>query len=392
MSRPSQTVGAPATVVRIDDVLGAAVSSGAIPNAVGVVADEHGVVYEGAFGPRAAGDADPVGADSTFRIASMTKVVTTVAALQLRDRGQLDFDAPVDTYCPDFAGIGVIDAFDGDGPRRRPPATRATVRQLVTHTAGLAYGYWNAELARWDETVASGTVFTAPMVTEPGTRCEYGISTDWLGRCVEAASAQSLDGYLTEHVFDPLGMSSTTFRLDDDERARCVPVHVRGDDGRWLTTDIDWDQDPDHWPGGHGLYSTPRDFLSFQRMLLGGGALGTAATILDRGSVDEAFANQIGELWFPAELRTTDPAWSSDLHIGSGMKWGWGLLLNTSRRPGMRAIGSGSWLGMFNTSFWVDRATGVTGALYTQCLPLGIEGATRTYTDFERAVYATLHP
>jgi methyl acetate hydrolase len=371
----------------IDAVLQAAVDSGAMPNVVGVAADDEGVIYEGAAGPRAAGRNEPVDPDSIFRIASMTKMACAVAALQQRDRGNLHFDAPVDTYCPEFATVDVLDGFDDDKPRMRTPASRATVKQLLTHTAGLAYGFWNADLARWEAASGTGDTFSAPMVADPGTRFEYGINTDWLGKVVEAVSGQSLDRYLAEHVFDPLGMHSTAFLLDDQQRARCVPVHDKDETGNWVPTDFDWDQQPAWWSGGHGLYSTPRDYLRFQRMLLGAGTL-AGVTILDPSSVREAFTNQIGDLWFPAEIRTADPACSCDFVAGPGMKWGWSLLLNTHRQPGMRSAGSGAWVGVFNTHFWVDPAAGITGALYTQFRPFGSPQAVQAYADFERAIYA----
>jgi CubicO group peptidase (beta-lactamase class C family) len=375
----------------VEAVLRAAVDSGAVPNVVGVAADDRGVTYQGAAGPRAVGGDEPVGVDSIFRIASMTKPVCTVAALQQRERGNLDFDAPVDSYCPDFAAIRVLDGFDDGKPRMRAPASRATVRQLVTHTAGLAYGFWNADLARWEAATGPSDALAAPMVADPGTRFEYGISVDWLGRVVEAASGQSLDDYLREHIFAPLGMSSTGFLVDDEQRGRCVPVHVRDEGGAWVATDFDWDQHPDRWAGGHGLYSTPRDYLQFQRMLLGGGTL-AGTTILDRSSVREAFANQIGDLWFPAEIPTADPATICDFVAGPGLKWGWGLLLNTSERPGLRSAGSGGWVGIFNTHFWVDPRARVAGALYSQFRPLGTPQALRMYVDFERALYSCRWP
>jgi CubicO group peptidase (beta-lactamase class C family) len=368
-------------------VLRKAVDDGAAPCIVGVAADHEGIIYEGSAGPLAVGADEPVAGDSIFRIASMTKVVSTVAALQLRDGGYLAFDAPVDTYCPEFADVQVLDGFDDDDrPRLRAPAGRATVEQLVTHTAGLAYGFWNADILRWQAATAPTTVFAAPMVADPGTTFQYGTSTDWLGRVVEVASGTPLNDYLAEHVFVPLGMQSTAFLLTDEQRARCVPVHVKEQGGGWVTTDFDWDRHPDHWSGGHGLYSTPRDFLRFQRMLLGGGRL-NGTTILDSSSVREAFTNQIGDLWFPAEIRTADPAASFDFVAGPGMKWGWGLLINTHGRPGLRHAGSGAWAGMFNTYFWVDPAAGVTGAIYTQCSPFVDPEVLRVFREFERALY-----
>ena len=130
----------------IDQVLQDAVSSGAVPGVAAIAADRNGVIYEGAAGPRAAGGDEPLTVDTHFRIMSMTKMVATVAALQQVERGTLDLDAPVETYRPEWADVQVLEGFDGDTPRLRPPASRATVKQLVTHTTGLGYWFWNEDV------------------------------------------------------------------------------------------------------------------------------------------------------------------------------------------------------------------------------------------------------
>ena len=121
------------------------------PNVVAMAADADGPIYEGAAGPRAVGESDPVTPDTQFRIASMTKMVATTAALQQVERGNLDLDAPVEQYLPEFADLQVLEGFDGDTPRLRPPAAKATVRQLASHTSGLSYWFWNADIVRWEE-------------------------------------------------------------------------------------------------------------------------------------------------------------------------------------------------------------------------------------------------
>jgi methyl acetate hydrolase len=376
-----------AAIQRLDTALRDAVDSGDAPMVVAVAADTHGVIYEGAAGPREVSGTEPASVDTVFRIASMTKILTTVAALKLRDEGRLDFAAPVDAYCAAFVEVRVLDGFDGDRPRLRPPASRATVAQLVTHTAGFAYGFWDGDLTRWHVAAKPQNMFDAPMVADPGTRLVYGISTDWLGRVVEAAAGRPLDEYLTAHVLTPLGMHATTFDPDDAQRARCAPVHARDEHGDWVATDIDWERSPRWWPGGHGLYSTPRDFLRLQRMLLAGGTL-DGVRILAPSTVREAFTNQIGDLWFPSVIRTVDPAASGDFTAGPGRKWGWGLLLETTGPPGMRSAGSGAWAGMFNTYFWVDPHAGLTGALYTQTRPFVDPRILDVYARFERSLYA----
>ena len=379
----------------IDTVLRDAVERGAVPQVVAMAADRTGPIYEGAAGPKVAGQSEQVGPDSMFRIASMTKMVATVAALQQAERGELDLDAPVDTFIPEFAEVGVLEGFDGDTPRIRPPASRATVEQLITHTAGFGYWFWNADILKWEEVtgtpnVLSGdrAIFTAPMVADPGTRFEYGISTDWLGEVVEKVTGRPLKDYLAENVFEPLGMKRTTFTPTAQDRAELVPVHVKGEDGNWVATDIDWSPEPQWWAGGHGLYSTPRDYLRFQQALLGRGELDGAA-ILRPETVDAAFTNQIGDLDFPAHIPAAAPAVAGPWNGPPGMKWGHGLLLTTEQAPGMRAVGSGAWAGVYNSHFWVDPVSGVTGAIYSQFLPFITEEALGVYADFERALYAS---
>jgi CubicO group peptidase (beta-lactamase class C family) len=331
----------------MDTVLNEAVKAGAVPNAVAIAADRNGVIYEGAAGPRVAGvEGDPVTVDTHYRIMSMTKMIATVVALQQVEKGSLDLDAPVDAYRPEFADLQVLEGFDGDTPRLRAPATRATVKQLITHTAGLGYWFWNADLVRWESVTGtpnvlsgSNVIFTAPLVADPGTKFEYGINADWLGKVVEVASGTTLDVAVKEGVTGPLGMDATAFLMDDQQRSSSVPVHLKGEDGTWAPSEIELNQAPDYWAAGHGLHSTPRDYLKFQRALLGGGEL-DGIRILQKSTVDAAFQNQIGDIDFPAAIPTADPASTYAFNAGPGYKWGYGLLLNTADVPGARKAGS----------------------------------------------------
>ncbi|HJU00651.1 MAG TPA: serine hydrolase domain-containing protein [Actinomycetes bacterium] len=379
----------------IDAVLADAVAAGDVPNVVAMAADRAGPIYEGAAGPRTAGREDPVTPDTHFRIMSMTKMLATVAALQQVEAGRLDLEAPVESYCPSFAEVQVLEGFDGDTPRLRRPAGKATVRQLLTHTTGLGYWFWNQDLLSWEAATGTPNVLsgaeaslTAPMLADPGTAFVYGINTDWLGRVVEAAAGVTLDVAIKDGITGPLGMGQTSFRMDDGQRGGSTPIHVKGEDGTWTASDIELNQNPDYWSGGHGLYSTPRDYLRFQRALLGGGEL-DGTRILREATVDAAFTNQIGDLDFPAEIATAEPASAHAFNVGPGFKWGYGLLLNTEDVPGGRRAGSGAWAGLCNTHFWVDRRTGVTGAIYSNFLPFAPPEAIALYQRYERTLYGT---
>ena len=380
----------------LDEVLRAAVERGDVPGVVALAAGDDGVIYEGAAGVREAGADDPITPDTMMRIASMTKMVVTVAALQLVERGDLDLDAPVETYRPEFAELQVLEGFDGDTPRLRAPSARATVRQLATHTSGLGYWFLSGDIDRYEQVTGvpnilagSAEVFRSPLLFDPGARFEYGISLDWLGRVVEAVSGQTLDAYLEEHVTAPLGMVHTTKLMSDEQRANSTPIHVRGEDGKWMATDIDWAQEPEYWGGGHFLYSTPRDYLRFQRMLLGGGTF-EGVQILRSTTVEDAFRNHIGELNWPPSQPTAHPELSAQVDLGPNLKWGLGLLLNEEQAPGMRAPFSGAWAGLFNTHFWVDPKSGVTGSIFSQVLPFADPPALQMYIDYEIALYASL--
>ncbi len=380
----------------IDKVLRDAVESGAVPHVAAIAADRDGVVYQGAAGPRAAGESDPVTVDTLFRIMSMTKMPCTVAALQQVEQGNLDLDAPVAGYCPEFADVQVLAGFDGDTPRLRAPARPATVRNLITHTTGLGYWFWSEDLVRWESAtgipnVVAGTSasFSAPMLADPGEAFIYGISTDWLGKVVEAVTGIGLDVAVKDGITGPLGMDQTTFLMDDSQRPMSAPVHVKGEDGSWLAIGEVLNQSPEYWAGGHGLYGPPSDYIKFEQALLRGGELG-GTRILRQSTVDAVFRNQIGELDFPSELPTADPAVSCTFRAGPGWKWGYGLLLNTADIPGRRRAWSGAWAGLCNTQFWIDRSAGICASIYSNFLPFVTPEAVKLYNDFEKALYASL--
>jgi methyl acetate hydrolase len=340
------------------------------------------------------GEDEPLTVDTRLRLMSMTKMVVTAVALQQHEKGALDLDAPVDEYCPEFADLQVLDGFDGDTPRLRPPASRATVKQLMTHTSGLGYWFFREDLVRWEAATGTPNVvaglksaLTAPLVADPGTEFDYGLSTDWLGKVVESVTGVGLDVAVKEGITGPLGMDRTTWQREGADLPDCAPVHVRGEDGTWTPIGEVLNQEPEYWAGGHGLYSTPRDYIRFQQALLRGGEL-DGVRILQEATVDAAFENQIGDLDVPEEVPSTDPASSCAWRPGPGWKWGYGLLVNTDDRPGMRRAGSGAWAGLCNTQFWIDRQAGVCASIYSNFLPFITPEAVQLYEDFERAVYA----
>jgi methyl acetate hydrolase len=382
----------------INRALQAAVERGAVPGVVAAAADANGVVYEGAFGRRSLEGDTPMSLDTVFWIASMTKAITSVAAMQLVEQDRLSLDAPIGELLPALASPQVLEGFDADGqPRLRPARRPITLRHLLTHTAGFSYNNWNPDIGRYMEVTglpATGSglraALEAPLIFDPGERWEYGINTDWVGQAIEAASGQQLDVYFREHIFGPLGMADTAFVLEPGQRARLATVHQRQPDGGLAPIAFALPDEPEFFGGGGGLHATARDYLTFARMLLHGGRLGDAR-LLRPETVAQMAENHIGDLTV-GMLRSAIPERSNDAELFPGMtkKWGLGFLINTEHAPSGRRAGSLTWAGLGNTYFWIDPTRKVTGVILTQILPFVDDEAMQLYATFERTLYDAL--
>jgi CubicO group peptidase (beta-lactamase class C family) len=380
-----------------DQVLQGGVSSGDVPGVVALAADDSGVIYQGAFGKRELGGGADLTLDSVFWIASQTKAITSVAAMQLVEQGRLDLDAPAGQVVSELASPQVLDGWDADGSPRLRPATRPiTLRHLLTHTSGLTYDIWNADMVRYQELHGIPSVIECrhvtlgtPLVFEPGSRWEYGISIDWVGKMVERVSGQRLEDYFREHIFTPLGMQDTSFVLLPAQRSRLVSMHARGADASLTSMAFEVPQEPEFFMGGGGLYSTGPDYLRFERMVLGRGTL-DGAQILRPGTVDEMSRNQIGDLTVGV-LPTAIPQSSNDAEFFPGLlkRWGLGFMINVDEAPTGRSAGSLAWAGLGNTYYWIDPTRRLAGIILTQILPFADEKVLSLFADFERAIYSS---
>lgn len=218
----------------IQTILDRAVESGAIAGAAAFVGNRAGTLAAHSAGIADPATGAPMQGDTLFQIASMTKAITSVAAMQLVEQGQLSLDGPIGTILPALANPQVITGFGAAGMAELRPATRPiTLRHLLTHSSGLGYAFMNADMLRAygpDGPPAPGSIasVTAPLLFDPGDRWEYGVSTDWVGFAVEAVSGQSLGAYMADHILKPLGMADTGFALSDAQMARRAVMLSRG--------------------------------------------------------------------------------------------------------------------------------------------------------------------
>ena len=383
---------------QIDRVLQTATDRGDVPGVVAMAATREGPVYQGAFGRRALPDGPPMAADSVFWIASMTKAITSTAAMQLVEQGRLSLDGPIAEILPELAAPQVLEGFDAAGePKLRPARRPITLRQLITHTAGFVYDIWCPEMGRYMEKTGTPGIISCqnaalmlPLVFEPGERWDYGISIDWVGKAVERVSGQTLGDFFAENLFGPIGMRDTGFGVAPDRRARLVGMHVRSEDGGLGPILFELPQEPEFQMGGGGLYGTAADYLAFQQIFLNQGRA-DGRQVLRSETVRLMSQNAMGDLNV-RRLESVVPAYSNDAEFFPGMvkKWGLGFMISTEAVPGGRDPGSLAWAGLGNTYFWIDPARGVAGVILMQLIPFADPKALALLDGFEKAVYTAL--
>ena len=382
---------------QIDAALRGAVEAREVPGIVAMAASDAGPIYRGAFGLRDIENGPAMTLDTVFRIASMTKAITSVAAMQLVEEGRLDLDAPVpDLGEPALNAPQVLEGFDAAGkPKLRPAKRPITLKHLLTHTAGFTYDWSNPNTRRYVETTgmpitATGKIaaLRQPLAFDPGERWEYGINIDWVGRVVEAVAGRTIDAVLRDRIFAPLGMRDTAFLTTPEQRARQVRVHQKHPDGLLEPQPLPEPFVPEFYAGGGGLHSTGRDYLTFLEMLLHGGSL-NGTRIMRPENVALMNENHVGAL--PAGvLRSIAPERANDLDLfpDAPVRWGLGYMINMEPGPNGRSAGTVSWAGIFNSYFWLDPARRIAGVILTQILPFADPAVLRLYGDFERGVYA----
>jgi CubicO group peptidase (beta-lactamase class C family) len=325
----------------------------------------------------------------------MTKAVTAAAAMQLVEQGKLALDEPIGKVLPDLAAPMVLEGFDEQGePQLRAAKRPITLRHLMTHTAGFGYESLNGDMKRYLEKTGTPGITTCknealkiPVLTEPGTRWEYGLSMDFVGKAIEAVSGMRLDAYFRDNLLAPLGMGDTGFKITDDMRRRLVAMHARRPDGALASIPFEIEQDPEFHGGGGGLYGTAGDYMKFCQMILNEGH-GNGNQVLKPTTVAQMAKNHIGDL-VVTKMATQDPMLTNDVDLYPDIvkKWGLSGLITTAQTPEGRSPGSLAWAGIANTYFWIDPARHVAGVILMQLLPFADRTCLETFAAFERSVY-----
>ncbi len=372
----------------MDSLVQDAIARQWLPGGVFLVARKGEIVYYKNFGYRSTQKKEPYQKDDIFRIASMTKAITSVSIMQLYEQGKLGLDDPVYWYIPAFKDPQVLDTFnEADSTFTTVPANSpVTLRQLLTHTSGITYGDFNPgkiqavyehyqmtgvglSRADWSTEEFIDRLAKVPLVFQPGERFLYGLNMDVLGRVIEVVSGVSLNTYFQQHIFVPLGMKDTYFYLPKDKQQRLVPVATVGEDQQirmaaesGLGSNVNYPKSPDHphYAGGGGLSSTAMDYAVFIQALENGGHY-NGYRLLGRKALDVMTADQMIALNAKGNGISQKP--------GETFCLGFALLTEEGKGIGMKSPGTYEWGGYFNTKFFIDPKEDLIFVGMTQIVP-----------------------
>ena len=372
---------------RIGGWMDAYVDSGKLPGCMTLVARHGQVAYLDSRGMADEEAGRPIAPDDIFRIYSMSKPIVSAAAMALYEEGLFQLDDPVARYLPEF-GDGQL-WLDGEGAdmKTEPVGDAMQVWHLMTHTSGLVYGN------REDGAVgaayrAAGVDFSGsrnvgtleemtkrlaamPLRWRPGTRWEYSVSTDALGRFIEAVAGAPLDEVLRTRIFEPLGMNDTYFQLPAEKADRLTSLFTKQADGSRTETDpasaeSSWVKPVTLFSGGGGLVSTASDYLKFCEMLRGLGAY-EGARVLGRKTAEYMMRNHL-----PGNADLTSmgqPVFSETAYDGIGFSLAGSVVIDAAKAKALCSEGEFAWGGVASTGFWVDRAEGIVAIFMTQLMP-----------------------
>jgi CubicO group peptidase (beta-lactamase class C family) len=377
-----------AGVNEIDTLIQQAVQQGVAPGVVAIVVSKDSVLYHNAFGLQDVAGKKSMQKESIFRIASMTKPVTSTAIMMLVEQGKLRLDDPVAKFLPEFAGREAINQFNAtDGMfTTRKAKSEILIRHLLSNTSGLAYGFSNSTTNQLQQKTGKQPE-ELPLLYDPGTQWTYSGSTKVLGRVVEKLSGVTLDRFFADNFFRNLGMTDTFYTVPPDKVPRVVTTHRR--DGSRLVEAPNPAAITSPVAGDGGLSSTALDYSRFLQLFLNEGKAG-GKVLLRKSSIEAMTTNQIGNVVVntqPAALPNLTRPFPVAPAAGRD-KFGFGFELTASNKenPNLRSPGSYTWAGIYNTHFWVDPKRKIGAVLMIQLLPFYDDAAMKLYQDFEAAI------
>ncbi len=356
-----------------------------LPGLVAIAINKNGEKREYTYGNAIWGEESQIKSNNIFRIASMTKLVTSIAALQLVELDSIELDEDLSSLMPEMAAIPILTnekkLIKGKNP--------ISLRHLLTHTSGFGYFFTDSLLAKFDTTNWKNE--DLPRRFESGTQFLYGSSTDWVGKLVEKISGLTLEDYFRIHITGPLKINRTWFNVPDSLKTEIVSYGSCKAEGSKEISEF-----PDRVPetktkvfeGGGGLFSSPEDYTKLLTCLLNNGIY-DGGQLLQKATIDEMFEDQTKSLSMDIGNNYFQIGFCCDFRglIKPTSKWSLAGLIDTEGTPYGRKAGTLLWGGVFNTYFYIDRQSGVAASIYTQYLPFNYPATTIIFEKFSEIIY-----
>ena len=356
-----------------------------LPGLVAIAINEDGERITYTYGNAIWDEDTPIRTNNIFRIASMTKLITSIAALQLVEKDSLELDKDLSDLMPEMTSIPILtnekELVEGENA--------ITLRNLLTHTSGFGYFFTDSLLAKHDK--SEWEYEDLPRRSESGTKFLYSTSTDWVGKLIEKISGLTLEEYFRNSITGPLGMDRTWFNVPDSLKNDIVSYGRRGNDGTKALTEI-----PNRVPknktknysGGGGLYSSPEDYNKLLECLLNHGTY-NGIRILQKETIDEMFEPQLENISMDIKGNYFLKGICCDFRglIKSTSNWGLAGLIDMEPTPYGRQEGTLLWGGVFNTYWYIDRKSGVSASIYTQYFPFNYPATISIFEEFSEMIY-----
>tara|TARA_B110000014_G_scaffold264482_1_gene266709 strand:- start:12558 stop:13715 length:1158 start_codon:yes stop_codon:yes gene_type:complete len=365
-----------------------------IPGVAASIISSSNTLYKNQFGYSNYSDKQYLHEDSLYRIASMTKAITSVCILQLMERGKLRIDSKLKDFFPEAGKAKILKGFDAHNiPLYKNVSADITIKHLLTHTSGFAYEIWNDKILKLMKLGLLSSAFEgssnflkAPLVHEPGASWEYGIGIDWLGHLVEKVSDLSLQDYMVKNVFKPLEMNDTSYDIPSHKIDRLSSVHKREDEG-FTVLPFEIPKKEDFYSGGGNLISSLSDYSKFLQMILNNGSLNNRQ-ILKKDSIQTMSVSHTSGISLHP-MRSVVPFLSNDFDFFQGQKGSWalGFLLSEEDSVSGKPKNSLGSYGLFNSFCWIDKMNDLAGLLIMQMLPFFDEEVVKVLNSFEKNIY-----
>ncbi len=377
---------------QINKVMSEAMKSSDLPAVVAVGIDSKGNQFDFMHGGLSWGKEEKITGDSIFRIHSMTKMITSIAAMQLVEQGKAELTKDLSSILPEMSRIPIMTK-DGELVKATKPIT---LQHLLTHTAG--FGYPNItykQNSKFDQKKWEYADY--PRQFESGTKFLYGTNTDWVGKLVEKISGITLEAYFKKHIFAPLGMNSTYYNVPEKDKKRITSMGNRGKDGKGKLREIEGDSiSPSRYPdkevtefiGGTGLFSSPNDYTKILLCMLNHGAY-EGGQILKKSTVMQMLQNHVGDISLDPTGAHYDPARCCNFEglMNGQSKWGLAFMIDNTPKAYGRKAGTVVWGGYRNTYFYIDHKSGIAASIYSQHLPFNHEATVSLFEKFSEALY-----